>query len=281
MKVSGALLMLISVFLFTTANVLVKLIADLPTTQIVFLRSSISLVLCASFVVYKGFPFFGKNKKWLIIRGTFGMVALTLFFYTIQHIPLASATVIQYLSPVFTVILAMIWLKQKVRPIQWLFLAVAFTGVLFVKGIDNTEVPLKFLFIGGLSAFFAAVAYFATMKCKHTDHPVLIVMYFHLIATPVMGTISLTNWVPISMNTTLIGLAIGVLSVVAQVSMSAAILKEDASAVIPIKYVGAILALGVGYFFFGEQLSLTAIFGIFLVIAGVTLNTFVRRPTQK
>ncbi len=273
--------MLISVFLFTTANVLVKLIADLPTTQIVFLRSSISLLLCASFVVYKGFHFFGKNKKWLIIRGTFGMVALTLFFYTIQHIPLASATVIQYLSPVFTVILAMVWLKQKVRPIQWLFLAVAFTGVLFVKGIDNAQVPLKFLFIGGLSAFFAAVAYFATMKCKHTDHPVLIVMYFHLIATPVMGSISLANWVPISVNTTLIGLAIGVLSVVAQVSMSAAILKEDASAVIPIKYVGAILALGVGYFFFGETLSLTAVFGIFLVIAGVTLNTFVKRPSQK
>lgn len=281
MKVSGALLMLISVFLFTTANVLVKLIADLPTTQIVFLRSSISLVLCASFVLYKGFPFFGKNKKWLIIRGTFGMIALTLFFYTIQNIPLASATVIQYLSPVFTMILAMIWLKQKVRPIQWLFLAVAFTGVLFVKGVDNTEVPLKFLFIGGLSAFLAAVAYFATMKCKYTDHPVLIVMYFHLIATPVMGTISLANWEPISLNTTLIGLSVGVLSVVAQVSMSAAILKEDASAVIPIKYVGAILALGVGYFFFGEQLSLTAIFGIFLVIAGVTLNTFVKRPSQK
>ena len=100
--------MLMSVFLFTAANVLVKLISDLPTTQIVFLRSSISLLMCASFVLYKGFPFFGKNKKWLLIRGVFGMIALTLFFYTIQNIPLASATVIQYLSPVFTVILAII-----------------------------------------------------------------------------------------------------------------------------------------------------------------------------
>ncbi|MFT4682541.1 MAG: drug/metabolite transporter (DMT)-like permease [Flavobacteriales bacterium] len=277
MKGSGPLLMLISVFLFTAANVLVKLIADLPTTQIVFLRSSISLVMCASFVLYKGFPFFGKNKKWLIIRGAFGVVALTLFFYTIQNIPLASATVIQYLSPIFTMILAMVWLKQKVRPIQWVFLAIAFIGVLFVKGIDNTEVPLKFLFIGVLGAFFASVAYFATMKCKDTDHPVLIVMYFHLLATPIMGTISIVNWQPIDLNTTIIGLSVGVLSVIAQVAMAAAILKEEASAVVPIKYVGAILALGIGYFFFHEELSLTAIFGIFLVIAGVTLNTFIKK----
>ncbi|MFT6184277.1 MAG: drug/metabolite transporter (DMT)-like permease [Flavobacteriales bacterium] len=54
-------------------------------------------------------------------------------------------------------------------------------------------------------------------------------------------------------------------------------LKEEASAVVPIKYVGAILALGIGYFFFHEELSLTAIFGIFLVIAGVTLNTFIKK----
>jgi drug/metabolite transporter (DMT)-like permease len=79
------------------------------------------------------------------------------------------------------------------------------------------------------------------------------------------------------LNTTIIGLSVGVLSVIAQVAMAAAILKEEASAVVPIKYVGAILALGIGYFFFHEELSLTAIFGIFLVIAGVTLNTFIKK----
>ncbi|MDG1261109.1 MAG: DMT family transporter [Flavobacteriales bacterium] len=280
MKGSGPFLMLMSVFLFTAANVLVKLISDLPTTQIVFLRSSISLLMCASFVLYKGFPFFGKNKKWLLIRGVFGMIALTLFFYTIQNIPLASATVIQYLSPVFTVILAMIWLGQKVRPIQWLFLAIAFVGVILVKGPDNSDVPLKFLVIGVTAAFLAAVAYFATMKCKDTDHPVLIVMYFHLLATPIMGGVSSVNWVPIDTNTLLIGLSVGVLSVLAQVAMAFAIHKEDASVVTPIKYVGAIFALAIGYFYFGEELSGMAILGIFLVIAGVTLNTFAKRPSS-
>lgn len=270
------MLMLLSVVLFTAANVFVKEISHLPTTQIVFIRSSISLVLCAAFVIYKGYPFFGVNHKWLIIRGVFGMIALTLFFYTIQHIPLASATVIQYLSPVFTVILAMIWLRQRVRPIQWLFLALAIIGVIMVKGFDP-NVPFRFLLIGAVSAFLAAVAYFSTMKCKSTDHPVTIVMYFHLIATPVMGSVSYSEWHPLSINEWLMGLAIGILSVLAQIAMAFAIHREDASVVTPFKYVGAILALAIGYYRFGESLSLFSIAGIFLVIIGVTLNTLARR----
>ena len=276
MRLDGVVLMLISVVLFTAANVMVKMIAVLPTTQIVFMRSLISLVMCAGFVIYKGFPFFGYNKKWLLIRGVFGMIALTLFFYTIQNIPLASATVIQYLSPVFTVLLAMFWLGQRVQKIQWLFLSIAIVGVVLVKGFDP-QVPLKFLLIGSISAFLAAIAYFATMKCKDTDHPVAIVMYFHLLATPVMGGVSAIDWVPISGFQWILGLSVGVLSVLAQIAMAFAIHREDASVVTPYKYVGAILALAIGYFWFDERLEFLSIVGIFMVIAGVTLNTLARR----
>lgn len=276
MRLDGVGLMLVSVVLFTAANVLVKMIGFLPTAQIVFLRSSISLALCAAYVVYRGFPFFGYNRKWLIIRGVFGMTALTLFFYTIQNIPLASATVIQYLSPVFTVILAMTWLGQRVRPIQWLFLMLAIIGVVMVKGFDP-NVPLRFLLIGAVGAFFAAIAYFATMKCKATDHPVAIVMYFHLIATPFMGGVSALDWQPIGLQEFSMGMAIGVLSVLAQVAMAFAIHQEDASVVTPFKYVGAIFALGIGYYMFDESLSFLSICGIILVVLGVTLNTLARR----
>ncbi|WP_306643547.1 DMT family transporter [Sanyastnella coralliicola] len=276
MRLDGVGMMLISVVLFTTANVFVKEIAFLPSTQIVFMRSVVSLILCSAFVLYKGFPYFGNNKKWLIIRGVFGMIALTLFFYTIQNIPLASATVIQYLSPVFTVILAMLWLGQRVRRIQWVFLALAILGVIMVKGFDP-NVPVTFLLIGSTSAFLAAVAYIATIKCKDTDHPVSIVMYFHLIATPVMGGISTTNWEPIGMTEWWYGIAIGVLSVLAQIAMAFAIMKEDASVVTPFKYVGAILALAIGYFRYDEVLNPLSILGIFLVIGGVTLNILAKR----
>lgn len=276
MRLDGILYMLLSVMLFTSANGLVKLIAFLPTTQIVFLRSVISLALCAAFVLRKGLPFFGVNRKWLIIRGIFGMLGLTSFFYTIQNIPLATATVIQYLSPVFTVILASLFLGQRVRPLQWLFIGIAFSGVIVLNGLDP-DVPLKFVFVGAASALFAAVAYMATIKCKATDHPVLIVMYFHLIATPLMGGVSAMDWYPLTLQDWTIGLSVGVLSVVAQVAMAVAIMKEDASLVTPFKYVGAVLAWGVGFYFFDERIGPLGIAGILIVSLGVILNTLASR----
>ncbi len=276
LRLDGILYMLLSVLLFTTANVLVKTIGYLPTTQIVFLRSVISLILCAGYVVYRGFPFFGVNRKWLIIRGVSGMIGLTLFFYTLQHIPLATATVIQYLSPVFTVLLALFYLQQKVRPVQWVFIAMALGGVIVVNGLDP-DVPLRFVLIGVISAFFASVAYLATIKCKASDHPVLIVMYFHLLATPIMGGVSMLDWTPVSWPEVLTGLAVGLLSVIAQVAMAVAIMREDASLVTPFKYVGAVIAWGVGVVLFDEHIGVLGILGIAIVTSGVILNTLARR----
>lgn len=289
--------MLASVVLFTTANVCVKILGDLPTVQLVFMRSVVSLIICAVYVSTLSSPFFGVNKKWLYVRGFVGMVALSLFFFTIQNIPLASATTIQYLSPVFTVLLAMLFLGEKVKKIQWLFLGIAMLGIGLVKGFDP-RVPIGFLFIGIASSFLAAVAYFATMKCRDTDHPATIVMYFHLLAVPIMGMIILPNWpslIPgedtaflpfwqsIGWREWGLGVIIGVFSVAAQILMGFAIHAEDASVVTPIKYIGAIIALTIGFVYFDEVLGFWAIIGIMLVITGVTLNTIVkkRRPKLK
>lgn len=276
MRIGAIGLILISVVLFTTANVFVKTIDYLPTSQIVFMRSLVSLILCATFVIKKGFPFFGNNRKWLFIRGFFGMIALTLFFYTVQNIPLASATVIQYLSPVFTMLLAILFLRERVRPIQWIFLAMALAGVIMVKGFD-TRISLAFLGIGVLSSFFAAISYFATIKCKETDHPVAIVMWFHLLATPIMGSYSALDWVPMTTFDWTLGIAIGILSVIAQIALSFALHRADVSVVTPFKYIGAIFALLIGYYWFKEEMNWLSILGIVFVIAGVTLNVLARK----
>ena len=106
--------MLTSVVLYTSANLCVKELSHLGTFQLVFLRSAVSLVLCAVYLKRAGIPLLGNNRRWLFVRGLMGMVALSGFFHTVRHIPLASATIIQYFSPVFTVLLALFFLKEKV-----------------------------------------------------------------------------------------------------------------------------------------------------------------------
>ena len=267
--------MLSSVVLYTSANLCVKELSHLGTFQLVFLRSTVSLVLCVLYLQRAGIPLLGNNRKWLFVRGFVGMLGLSGFFHTVKHIPLASATVIQYFSPVFTVLLALLFLKERVHKGQWLFLGLALVGIVMVKGFDS-RVSWGMWALGLSSACLAAVAYFATMKCRDTDHPVGVVVWFHMLAVPTMGVLSVGEWVPMAESDWGLALAIGVLSIAAQVLMTVALHNEDAGMVMPFKYLGAVLALAVGWWGYGEHMSTLSLAGMALVVASIVANTVLK-----
>ena len=288
--------MLISSISFAFVNLLVKVltnsrgvfeaIQDYPPYEIVFFRSIISLTICFYIIRKKGIPFFGNNKKWLIVRGVFGATALTLFFYTLKHLPIAVATTVQYLSPIFTVLFAIYLLNQKVKPIQWLFFIISLIGVAFIGFGKNSNVSVEiepfWVIMGVISAVFSGVAYNAIMKCKTTDHPITVVMYFPLVATPVMIVIMMINGfvIPIGIEWGIL-LIIGVFTQIAQIFMTKSFHEEDASKITPFKYLGAIYAVCIGVFIFDENLSLIVYLGISLVLVGVLLNAFLKQIIQR
>lgn len=280
--------MLLSSLSFAVVNLMVKTLTnsynlfpnlqDYPPYELVFFRSIISLTISVAIIKYKGIPLFGNNKKWLLIRGFFGATALLLFFYTLKNLPIAVATTVQYLSPVFTVIMAIFINHQKVKLIQWLFFLIAFSGVIFIgMGKSNdTRVVIEpiWLILGVVSAVLSGVAYNAIIKCKATDAPITIVMYFPLVATPIMFLIMVYNGyvIPKGYEWGLL-LLIGIFTQIAQIFMTKSFHFADASKVTPIKYFGAIYAVLIGYFVFDETLSLFVSVGIVLILTGVLLNT--------
>jgi len=284
--------MLLSSLSFAIVNLMVKIltnsynlfptIQDYPPYELVFFRSIISLTISVAIIKYKGIPLFGNNKKWLLIRGFFGASALLMFFYTLKNLPIAVATTVQYLSPIFTVILAIFINHQKVKPIQWLFFLIAFSGVIYIGFGKSNDVRVViepfWLILGVISAMLSGVAYNAIIKCKATDEPITIVMYFPLVATPIMFFIMLYNGYvfPKGFEWGLL-LLIGVFTQIAQIFMTKSFHFADASKVTPIKYFGAIYAVLIGYFIFDETLSLYVSIGITLILTGVLLNTFLVR----
>ena len=98
----GIQYMLIATVCFAVMNVFVKLVTHIPPVEIVFFRSLVSFFM--SFVMLKSqnVNIWGNRKSILIARGLVGAVSLSIYFYTLQQIPLASAITIQYLSPIFT-----------------------------------------------------------------------------------------------------------------------------------------------------------------------------------
>lgn len=267
--------MLVATASFAVVNFLVKWLDRIPISEIVFFRSAITLAITSILILRKGLPYFGVNKPWLIARGIFGVSALFLFFSTIKELPMATATTVQYLSPVFTVMMAMFLLKETVRPLRWLFFAIALCGAIMMEGYQP-DPNWFFLALGVISALLSGMAYNAIVKVKSTDDPLTVVLYFPLIATPVTLVWMLTEWVTPGFQELIFLILIGLFTQIAQYFMTKALHAEKTAVVTPFKYLGTIYALLFGYFFFDETFTFLSFMGMILVILGVLTNAFVK-----
>lgn len=271
----GVVYMLISIVGFALMNLVVKFMPHIPATELVLFRSLVSLILSLIMIRQKKLNPFGNNKTWLIIRGVFGVSALTLFFYTLQKLPIGSAITIQYLSPIFTAMFAIFLLGEKMRSVQWLYFLISFLGIAIIKGFDpNISLPLLLAGVG--SAILSGVAYNAIRKLKDTDHPVVVVFYFPLIATPIMAIVALFIWVTPTGWDWLYLVLMGVLTQIAQINMTKAYQAAPLNKVAPLKYGGIVLVIGFDVLIFGISYSWMVILGIILVISGVLLNMLLK-----
>ncbi|MGY8737801.1 MAG: EamA family transporter, partial [bacterium] len=102
----GALMMMLSALAFSVMTVLVKLAGErLPSQELVVARAIVSLVLSWSLLRRAGVSPWGHDKRWLWIRGALGFVGLSCVYGAVTHLPLAEATILQYLYPAITALL--------------------------------------------------------------------------------------------------------------------------------------------------------------------------------
>lgn len=268
---SGAGQMLLAAFWFALMNVFVKKVSHLPAMELVFFRCTVSSAFCFAGIYQHKVSGSGSNKKLLLLRGFFGTAALYLYFLTVQNMPLGTAVSVQYLSPIFTVIIASVLLKEKITLLQILFSLLSFAGVLFIKGFD-ARISLFYLGIGILSSVFSSFAYNMIRSLSGKEHPLVVVLHFQLMAAIIGFGFTLFNWEPPQGSDWLYLFLVGASTQLGQMAMTRSLQKEKISKVTILTYTGIIYAIVFGYFFFGESYGLLSIFGMVMVVAGVVLN---------
>lgn len=265
--------MLLAVTFFAFMQICVKLVPNIPAIEVVFFRSLISFVLSLGFLLRNRVNPFGqtKNRKLLVARGVVGAVALVLFFITLQKIPLASAVTLQFLSPIFTTLLGIFIVKERISPWQMGFFIISFAGVIMIKGFD-AELPTTYLLMGIIASMLAGLAYNIIRKLKDSEDPLVIIFYFPLVTLPISGVWSATNWIMPEGWQWGILLLVGIFTQVAQYFMTISYQNEEINKVAALKYLGIIYAMSFGYFFFEERLQWMVFLGIGTVLLGVVLN---------
>jgi drug/metabolite transporter (DMT)-like permease len=267
----GAGYMLISLTAFSLMHLLVKFIPHIPVSEIIFFRSLIAIVLSYAMVRQEGVALWGNRRGLLVIRGLAGVMSLLAFFYAIHHMPLATVVTITNLVPFFAMMLSVYFIGERISWLQWLLVIIAFIGVYMIKGFD-VRVQTPYLIVTVFAAFFTALAHFMVRRLRDSEAQSVIIFYFPFVSIPVVVGPMLYYWVTPNACDLLVLLGIGGISQVGQIFLTRAYRYEEIGDIAGLYYVGLLLALGYGYFFFDETFNTMTIVGMLLVLSGAVFS---------
>jgi drug/metabolite transporter (DMT)-like permease len=265
--------MLIASISFAWMNACVKYIDHIPVVEIILIRALVTFIISYITLRKKGVNPWGNHHKFLIARGIFGALGLLCYFYTLQQMALANAIVIHYLSPLFTTIIALLFLKESVRIIQWISFAISITGVLMVKGFSNVT-TFDFA-IGVAGAFFTGLAYNAIRNMKGKEDADVIIFYQPLVALPFIILIMLFLPYQIVIPNTLdwvFLIGTGIFTQIGQYYITRAYQADSAARISSVSYIGIIWAVLIGKFLFDDSYPISVLTGMTIVLAGVFIN---------
>jgi|TARA_B110000093_G_C12917797_1_gene387754 drug/metabolite transporter (DMT)-like permease len=265
----GVLWMLIATFFFALMGTFVKLGGENFTpTELVFYRSSISLVFIIGIMSWKNISYSSNYIKLHLSRSVIGFISLLFFFYAINHLPLSTAISLNYTSPLFLGLLMPLILRRKVK--KWLFLAVTigFLGVFFILKPTFENHNYFAGLIGLISGLGAAIAYLFVTQLGQLKEPVLrTIFYFTLVSTMCSGIMMLFGEVStIQFKYILILLALGSTATIAQIAITKAYLVGNTLGNAGLSYLTIIFATIIGVVWFGEFMDWKTTLGIVLII---------------
>ena len=272
--------MIFSVLAFAIMNAIVKYLTAFNVYQIVFFRSIGTLAFTIPLILKHKIPILGSNKKLLFIRGFIGVISLTCFFEALNYLAVGTAVSLRYTSPIFAAIFALIFLKEKVKPVQWLLFILAFVGVLIIKGfgIDVNTIGLLLVIT---SALFLGLIFVVIRKLGNKEHPLVIINYFMVMAFVFGGFKSVNNWIQPNITEWILLLSLGVFGYVGQLYMTKAFQSDETSVIAQLKYLEVIFTIIIGASWFGEIYNLWTLLGVFLILIGLIYNIYLNKMKTK
>lgn len=275
----GALLKLISTFVFGLMLVAVKMLGDrIPPGEVVFFRSFFGAVPVLVMVAWQKqlIPAFQTPRPLgHVLRSFFGVSSMMLGFAAYQRMPIADAVAIGYASPLLTVVIAAVMLGEVVRIYRWSAIAVGFCGVVVILwphlhdlehvNTDKAALGAVFAFGGALFGAFAATQVRRlTLMQEDTS---TIVVYFSLgCALISFLSIPLQPWVLPSGWDLVFLIGAGLTGGLGQLLLTRSYFYADASVIAPLEYVSIIWAVLFGWWLFGDLPDITVVIGSVIVI---------------
>ena len=261
-------------FLFAAMGVCVKFASDLyGAGEIVMYRGLVGVIGIALVARARGISLRTKVPGMHAWRSVVGVTSLTMWFYAIGHMPLATAVTLNYMSSVWMALFliggAVVLGAQRVDPRLVTTVLVGFAGVALVlqPSIDKDQMVPGVIGLG--SGMLSALAYLQVATLGRVGEPELRVVFYFSIGGFVAGVALalLQGW---HARHTLAGLALlvatGVFATAAQVLMTRAYAIGKPLSNASLQYLGIAFSFVFGIWLFHDPLTWTAVGGMVLIV---------------
>lgn len=270
----GLVYMAASALGFSAMSMLVKLASPrLPTGEIVLARAVITLVVSYVMVARAGLSPWGTHRGKLVLRGCLGFGGLAAYYAALALLPIAAATTIHQTVPLLTALLAWWLLGERVGWATAAAIACGLAGVLVIAHPSGAGLDAAGVAIALVGAVCSSIAYVTVRTLARSEHPLVIVFYFPLVATPLAIPWAAANWVMPAPVDWLLLLAIGLTTQVGQVFLTLGLAAERVGRATAVGYLQIVFAIGWQITVFGDAPEVGTLLGAGLIVGGTLVVT--------
>jgi drug/metabolite transporter (DMT)-like permease len=180
----------------------------------------------------------------------------------------ADVTVISQAVPIFSCILAIIFLGETIGWRRWTAITIGFLGVIIAINPSGDIAVASLYALGGTLMWSTTIIFLRLLGS--TEHPVKTVFYFMLVSFLITSIFQPFLWKDPSFKVILLFIGLGIAAFLTQLLMTYALQKAPASIVSPFNYTGIIWAIIFDYIVWNSHPMVATIFGgIIITVSGI------------
>jgi S-adenosylmethionine uptake transporter len=281
---SPAFWILVASLLFATMSALVKVAAaGISLPEIVFFRTLPTAVGLFALARIRGHTLASPNWKVHAARALVGVTSMFVGFYAVTKLPLATATTLEYTTPLFILVYMVLLARSHLTPQMAVAMIGGFAGVVVIlRPTLESDHTLAF-FAGLCSGALAAGAYTLIRRLGDAGEPTWrIVLWYSVAGTVIAGT--MIPFSPTSHYTAERILALGAVGIVGlfgQLAMTRAFSSGPTTLLTSLQYSTVAFAALYGVLFWGDTFSVTSLLGLSLIVlSGILALRGAAKPIQ-
>ena len=259
--------MFMSVCAFSIMDAIVKWSDTYPVGQVLFFRGLFGMIPIFFLIPRERyFDFYKTSRPFLHFKRCLaGLIAIVAIFIALRKLPLATVVSITFAAPIFTTIMSIFLLSEKVGMYRWMAVIVGFIGILVISEPGFTSMNLYYLYpiVFCLGLSYVAIA----IKQLSSSEPVWLISFYFSLSIMILSFFTIPQgWLLPSVKDLFLLSTLGILGGLANLWLTQSYKFADVSLVTPLKYLALVFAIFFGYIFWNEVPTFKTLIGSLLVI---------------